>query len=164
MDSSKTKVSKVSLKDFINKGNLICTNDIKFEINKKLSNGNLIIKNFFGETASKEDEISLLNYAKYKNDKIDWYEITDGIPAYSIKPTLTKNSIYYDNENNQLINESDIYFITQKQFFKVRGPQAIALKERLNSLGSENNIVAYLFKSDPTRKISASTVFFVSSI
>ena len=140
VDSSKKKVSKVSLKDFVSKGNLICTNDIKFEIIKKLSNGNLIIKNFFGETASKEDEISLLNYAKYKNDKIDWYEITDGIPAYSIKPTLTKNSIYYDNENNQLINESDIYFITQKQFFKIRGPQAIALKERLNSLGSENNI------------------------
>ena len=139
-DSSKKKVSKVSLKDFISKGNLICTNDIKFEITKKLSNGNLIIKNFFGETASKENEISLLNYAKHKNNKIDWYEIGDGIPAYSIKPTLTKNLIYYDNENNQLINESDTYFITQKQFLKVRGPQGIALRERLNSLGSENNI------------------------
>lgn len=139
-DSSKKKVSKVSIKDFVSNGKLICTNDIRFEINKKLSNGNLIIKNFFGETDSKEMEISLLNYAKFKNDKIDWYEISEGIPAYSIKPSLTKNLIYYDNEKNQLINESDIYFITQKQFFKVRGPQGIALRERLNSLGSENNI------------------------
>jgi hypothetical protein len=140
VDFSNKSNLKITVKDFINKGDLVCTNDIKFTVHSKLSNGNLIIKNFFGATSTKEDEISLLNYAQYKNEKIDWFEITDGIPAYNIDPTITKNSIYYDSKNNQLINTSSSYFITQKQFFKVRGPQGIALRERLNSLGSANNI------------------------
>ena len=95
---------------------------------------------FFEETESKEQEISLLNYAKIENNKISWFELTDGLPAFNIQPSITKNVIYYDNKISQLVNHSYIYFITQKQFFKVRGPQSIALRERVASLGSANNI------------------------
>lgn len=139
-DLSNKIYTKISLEDFINKENLVCTNDLKFIIQKKLSNGNLIIKNFFEETESKEQEISLLNYAKIENNKISWFELTDGLPAFNIQPSITKNVIYYDNKISQLVNHSYIYFITQKQFFKVRGPQSIALRERVASLGSANNI------------------------
>ena len=42
------------------------------------------------------NNISLLNYAKIENNKISWFELIDGLPAFNIQPSITKNVIYYD--------------------------------------------------------------------
>ena len=141
VDLSSIEIKKISIKEFLEKGIVYCEENNKITIHKKLSDKNLIIKDIYQASLTKDEEITNLKYAKLNNEKIEWYEITDGIPAYQIKPMLTKYSILFDKKiKKQLVYISDTNFITQKQFMKLRGPQAIALREKLASIGSINHI------------------------
>ena len=142
VDLSQAKDEKVTVKEFIKRGIIYCTENNKVSIHRLLSDNTLILKDFdtTGWGISEEQEIKNLRFARYDNQKVEWYEIVDGI-AGLIDPALWRYEIYFDQKkHNQLVFQSESYFTTAQQYMKLRGTQSIATMEKLTSMGGSKHI------------------------
>jgi hypothetical protein len=142
VDLSQVKDEKVTVQDFIKRGLIYCTGNNKISIHRLLSENTLLLKDLdtTGWDITEEQKIKNLRFARYNNEKVEWFEIVDAIVGI-IEPVLWRYEVYFDQKKHkQLVFQSESYFTTEKQYMKLRGPQSIATKEKLSGMGGPKHI------------------------
>jgi hypothetical protein len=140
VDLSQAEDEKMTVQDFLKRGAIYCENNYEISIHRFLSDNTLILKDFDTSLFTEEERIKALKFAKYNNEKVEWFEAVDAIVGI-IEAALWRYRIYFDQkEHKQLVYESEAHFISVKEYMKLRGPSSIANNEKLSGMGGPKHV------------------------